>query len=152
MKKIVLYLAICIISFSAAAQNTNCQCGNDPLTEFGNITSAYKDSDDNEKAYRWYVIYTTAEGVCLPNNYFSKDAPKIEKVILDALHNDTTYKNLLAALVEDDKVILKDISLAWGGFGPSGSILSEHIKNYTDVLIPLKVDLSQFVDSYAKCE
>jgi hypothetical protein len=153
MKK-ALFLLLIINSFNLTAQNIDdCICTSDsrPM-EVGALTEQFQlyDKDYNTTNYRWIALYTFPEKRCIPKDHDDTVWPKMKLAILNALHNDKTYKQLLASIDEEQKKVLRAIGLGTtGGLAPKGGFSNS--TNSGVNIIYLNVDLKKFVTNYKKC-
>jgi hypothetical protein len=153
MKK-ALFILLVISSFNLTAQNIDdCVCdGGEPM-EVGARTEMYQlfDKEYNSTNYIWVAYYAFPEERCIPKDHSDVVWPKMKQAILKALHNDKTYKQLLASITdEEQKKVLRILSLgSTGGLGLKGAF-SKKIRGDINYIY-LKVDLEKFVTNYKKC-
>ena len=153
MKK-ALFILLILNSINLNAQNIDdCLCSSDrPSMEVGALTEQFQlfDKNYNTTNYRWIALYTFPEERCIPKDHNDIVWPKMKQAIINALHNDETYKQLLVSIDEEQKTVLRAIGLGTtGGLSPKGG-LSKSTNAGVNVIY-LNVNLEKFVTNYKKC-
>jgi hypothetical protein len=151
MKK-TLFILLIINTLNLTAQNRDdCQCGKGNFSEFGSASAQYR--HDDGKSYRWIAVYTSSEGLCIPNNLNEIVYPKMKEAILAALYKNETYKNLLASGRSDIEILLGGITNGkdWSGGVAKPQGWENTQTSVVDVPVFLDVNIGRFVANFKKC-